>query len=211
MFRVYYGSSLNKTGGFSVWIQLNLSFARVKMLKVFLCLVFPAASCLRCWLKQLSDVRHGPGLWRGCPLINLSAPWYTLEPRLIYTLWGMIGRRCGSTAPALRLDAAAPRMRRSAGVRGSAWCCPGKTLCPVHSHHRELWQGKTRAFHVLSRTAQLALDGNTKWLAYGRTVSSACFLPVCVLSEWMCAVGRLTVCEFGKCDYVRGKCDSPFG
>lgn len=99
------GASTSK----SIKSFIHLEFAKNVSLKFFFLSFYgklnTVCQSLVLALKQALDVKSSPGSRGGCPLVNLSSPRHTVEPRrplLIYTLRGMIGRRPGRQ-PLLRV------------------------------------------------------------------------------------------------------------
>lgn len=71
-----------------------------------------------CLLKRGLDMKNRAGSRGGCPLINLSSPRHTVQPRrpsLIYTLWGNDRQAFGPTASAPCLDAERTGSGRTGG------------------------------------------------------------------------------------------------
>lgn len=160
-------------------------------------------------LKQGLDVKHRPGSRGGCPLINLSSPWRTVEPGqplLIYTLRGMIGRQ-----PADRLCSMSGRHRstskRAQARPGRGWgggvhlrlsreegTQANKAPFTVQGSDGELKEENTQPFHRLSKAA----DGYSLTLILTELVTGGLCSP-CLFSGRVCAcvcvhVVRVCVC-----------------
>lgn len=179
---------------------IHLKFAQ-KFLQVFPLFFYPfmenqienvSFSC--CLLKQGLDMKNRAGSRGGCPLINLSSPRHTVQPRrplLIYTLWGNDRQAFGPTASAPCLDAgAAPSGQAQAGLgRGGGLHLrlsrekenqSNKAPFTVQGSDGELWEERTQPY-PLRRKAALTLMLTER--VTGGLCPPACVFPwsnVCV-------------------------------
>ena len=158
-------------------------------------------------LKQALDVKSSPGSRGGCPLVNLSSPRHTVEPRrplLIYTLRGMIGRRPGRQ-PLLRVWTTS--QHRADGLRGLAGG-GGATLETVQgggnkptktpSQYRavmELWEGGKKKKKKKKTQPLLLLSNPAEGQASTQTLTELVMGELCPPCLFVCVV--MCVCVSG--------------
>lgn len=162
-----------------------------------------------CLLKRGLDMKNRAGSRRGCPLINLSSPRHTVQPRrpsLIYTLWGNDRQAFGPTASAPCLDTERTGSGRTGEGGGGLHLSlsrekenqSNKAPFTVRGSDGELWEEKTQPY-PLRRKAALTLMLTER--VTGGLCPPACVFPwsnVCV------CVGSVRVCKCGKCENLFG-------
>lgn len=139
------------------------------------------------------------------------------RPRLIYTLWGMMGRHSGRQLLLRVWTSLQQRLRGGSdfssggGQRAPLETVQGKRNSSQQSLPYSTVQGRDVGWGCSLSICWVSLhrvDANANWTGYRRLVS-----PLLVFGErvHVLGVGSVRVCDRGEWDCACGKCESLFG